>query len=81
MTDTDDAPLSPEEQARHQADLDAAALFRKLRTWFRADREASSEWRAEAREDFEAFHAVVETWGRSGQMINYEPYKAPRAQQ
>ncbi|MEG9528213.1 MAG: hypothetical protein MIL41_21005 [Hyphomicrobiales bacterium] len=49
----DDAPadeaVSPEEQAH--ADRDA--LFLKLRAWFRADRDASSEWRREAKTDFD----------------------------
>lgn len=32
---------------------DREATFRNLRTWFRADRDASSAWRREAREDFD----------------------------
>ena len=52
VTDTDapaDEAVSPEEQAG----LDREALMRKLRAWFRADRDASSEWRKEAKVDFD----------------------------
>lgn len=48
-TDADREPMSAEEKAG----LDRAALLRKLKAWFKADREASSRWRAEAREDFD----------------------------
>ncbi|MGG3814217.1 hypothetical protein ABEV34_21595 [Methylorubrum rhodesianum] len=48
-TDADREPMSAEEKAG----LDRAALQRKLKAWFKADREASSHWRREAREDFD----------------------------
>ena len=35
----------------------------------------------EARDDFDDLRTEVEAWGRSGQMVDYAPYKAPRAQQ
>ncbi|MBA9067435.1 hypothetical protein FHR71_001165 [Methylobacterium sp. RAS18] len=48
-TDADREPMGDEEKAG----LDRAALLRKLKAWFRADRDASSPWRREAREDFD----------------------------
>ncbi|GJE74508.1 portal protein [Methylorubrum suomiense] len=51
MTDThaDREPASAEERAA----LEDAALLRKLQGWFRADRDASSKWRSEARIDYD----------------------------
>ncbi|MGA4550581.1 hypothetical protein [Methylorubrum aminovorans] len=48
-TDADREPMSAEEKAG----LDRAALLRKLKAWFKTDREASSRWRREAREDYD----------------------------
>ena len=49
----DDAPAGEAATPEEQAHLDREALFRKLRAWFRADRDASSAWRADARLDFD----------------------------
>jgi len=35
----------------------------------------------EARDDFDDLRTEVEAWGRSGQMVDYAPYRAQRAQQ
>lgn len=52
MTDTD-ADREPMGDDEDKAGLDRAARLRKLKAWFRADRDASSHWRREAREDFD----------------------------
>lgn len=44
--------LSPADPAA-TALADREALFRKLRGWFKADRDASSAWRRDAREDYD----------------------------
>jgi len=51
MTDTDAPALDGE--AVDQAGLDREALLRRLRAWYRTDREASAKWREDAREDFD----------------------------
>lgn len=48
-TDADREPATPDDRAS----LDRAALLHKLQAWFRADRDASSKWRREAREDYD----------------------------
>jgi hypothetical protein len=52
MTD-DDARAETERTPEEMAALDREALFRKLRGWYRVDRDASSKWRQDAREDYD----------------------------
>ena len=52
MTDSDDR-ADPERTPEEQASLDRDALLRKLRGWYRADRDASSKWREDAKEDYD----------------------------
>ncbi|MDH2313340.1 hypothetical protein [Methylobacterium brachiatum] len=51
MTETD-APARDGEP-EDQASLDREALLRRLRGWYRVDREASGKWREDAREDYD----------------------------
>lgn len=54
MTDIDadrSAVDGDEAEGRDAQRLDREALARKLKAWYRADRDASSKWRIEARED------------------------------
>ncbi len=52
MTDSDDR-ADPERSPEEQAALDRDALMRKLRGWHRTDRDASSKWREDAKEDYD----------------------------
>ena len=56
MTDIDadrSAVDGDEAEGRDAQRLDREALARKLKAWYRADRDASSKWRIEAREDYD----------------------------
>ncbi|WP_238315021.1 portal protein [Methylobacterium organophilum] len=56
MTDEDadrDAVPGDGLDPAQQAELEREAIFRKLRAWFRVDRDASSRWRADARIDYD----------------------------
>ena len=52
-TDADREPTGDELDPREKAALDNDALMRRLKAWFRADRDASSRWRGDARIDFD----------------------------
>ncbi|TXN38989.1 hypothetical protein FV232_00890 [Methylobacterium sp. WL30] len=53
MSDIDDDAGADARSPEEQADLDREARFRKLKAWYRTDRDASSAWRADARIDFD----------------------------
>jgi hypothetical protein len=74
VTDTDapaDEAVTPEEQAA----LDREALLRKLKTWFRADRDASAHWRREAREDFD--FVAGHQWSAEDEAVLKEQKRPP----
>ena len=52
MTESDDR-ADPERTPEEQAQLGRDALLHKLRGWYRVDRDASSKWREDAKEDYD----------------------------
>ena len=52
MTDSD-GHADPERSPEEKAALERDALMRKLRGWHRTDRDASSKWREDAKEDYD----------------------------
>lgn len=52
MTDSDER-ADPERSPEEKAALERDALMRKLRGWHRTDRDASSKWREDAKEDYD----------------------------
>lgn len=75
MTGTDETVGADAPENMDPAGLDREALFRKLRGWYRADREASSKWRSEAREDFD--FVAGHQWSASDEAILREQGRAP----
>jgi hypothetical protein len=75
MDDDDGVSLNDDEQAERDARLADEMLFRRLKAWFRADRDASAKWRQEAREDYD--FAAGHQWSEEDKQILRDQGRPP----
>lgn len=75
MGGVSDDDLSARADRAEAAATDRDALFRRLRGWYRVDREASSAWRREAREDFD--FAAGHQWSAQDEAVLREQGRPP----